>query len=592
MFSKSYRTRRYVQSNISLISGKGVYSVLPAAMQLIFNIRISMAAVLSFYDGDTRIECMNNLINVLFEPALTPYQTSCSAQFEKLIYDTHGALHLSQMLIQVQQMFVESLTFFVGASSLKCKQFQSEDGQQRLPTANSSCDNVPASNCHSEGAVNSFKHRPSNVPQLHHPNREGLTVFGRNATYNWYVNTCNDDHDTYSSAIRILFNQTQRAFATQRRICLGDINSKSYDNQLHKAAKDQAKNSRIKARNSKILENVEICSLIELDDTLFGLTSNKQRQILTTQLKIHKIKYKCHIPKFSKNTIKTSNDILKKALEKFIITRNEIDKAPPSKSNDDAVYFVCRQKYDDTQRDMLQCGACEEWFHQKCIKMTDAQFQYYSNHPWNCSTSGLKCSRDNTDRSPNSNKDINLNRVSKLECFAPFNLHICSDDMLSSNEWPDESINIVGGGLINLGNSCFMNASLQCLSFVPMLQQYCTQVDTSRCQHHHPFDLCALESISGLVPKLTSLGVREFYRPATLFHNLPSIRAGLRGGRQEDAHEFIGGLMEQIQNCDVNKHKYNQQSDGLQNTTAIHKIFGGYLVSIVIIVKTNYNTNA
>ena len=115
------------------------------------------------------------------------------------------------------------------------------------------------------------------------------------------------------------------------------------------------------------------------------------------------------------------------------------------------------------------------------------------------------------------------------------------------------SLGTMGAGLHNLGNSCFMNAVLQCLAHTPPLNNYMRRkVHSGKCarsQKQQPGGhFCSACRLEMLVLKMFSTGVNAF-PPKTFLEHLPVIARGFRQGRQEDAHEFLRCLLEHLTKC-------------------------------------------
>ncbi|XP_055980685.1 ubiquitin carboxyl-terminal hydrolase 17-like protein 6 [Sorex fumeus] len=88
----------------------------------------------------------------------------------------------------------------------------------------------------------------------------------------------------------------------------------------------------------------------------------------------------------------------------------------------------------------------------------------------------------------------------------------------------------VGAGLRNVGNSCYVNAALQCLTYTPALASW------------------AASGLHGGAPGqracCRACGVRQHIsralrRPGEVLEPCPSLLAGFHRQRQEDAHEFL-----------------------------------------------------
>lgn len=141
-------------------------------------------------------------------------------------------------------------------------------------------------------------------------------------------------------------------------------------------------------------------------------------------------------------------------------------------------------------------------------------------------------------------------------------------------EWTDLTQVRVGSGLQNLGNSCYMNAVLQCLTHTPVLAQWCLEGRHARARCASAANgafcaLCAFEKHVGAAMQAKKRTVS----PTTFARGLRQLSRGFRVGRQEDAHEFARCLTEAMRKSSLRK--------GAPKRTAIDCMFGGKLRSQV-----------
>ena len=108
----------------------------------------------------------------------------------------------------------------------------------------------------------------------------------------------------------------------------------------------------------------------------------------------------------------------------------------------------------------------------------------------------------------------------------------------------------VGGGLANLGNTCFMNSVLQCLVHTPAFNRYLERRQhSSKCKIRatRPRAFCLSCSLEELMRRTSALGPHgTAYAPRDIATALPDIARGFRLGRQEDAHEFMRCALERM----------------------------------------------
>uniref|UniRef100_A0A8C9IWF7 Ubiquitin specific peptidase 36 n=1 Tax=Piliocolobus tephrosceles TaxID=591936 RepID=A0A8C9IWF7_9PRIM len=134
----------------------------------------------------------------------------------------------------------------------------------------------------------------------------------------------------------------------------------------------------------------------------------------------------------------------------------------------------------------------------------------------------------------------------------------------------------VGAGLHNLGNTCFLNATIQCLTYTPPLANYLLSKEHARSCHQGSFCmLCVMQN--HIVQAFANSG--NAIKPVSFIRDLKKIARHFRFGNQEDAHEFLRYTIDAMQKACLNGcAKLDRQT---QATTLVHQIFGGYLRSRV-----------
>ncbi|CAK6438579.1 unnamed protein product [Pipistrellus nathusii] len=139
-----------------------------------------------------------------------------------------------------------------------------------------------------------------------------------------------------------------------------------------------------------------------------------------------------------------------------------------------------------------------------------------------------------------------------------------------------ERVYRVGAGLHNLGNTCFLNSTVQCLTYTPPLANYLLSREHTRsCPQGSFCMLCVMQN--HLVQAFANSG--NAIKPVSFIRDLRKIARHFRFGNQEDAHEFLRYTIDAMQKACLNGYaKLDRQT---QATTLVHQIFGGCLRSRV-----------
>ncbi|BAB08869.1 unnamed protein product [Arabidopsis thaliana] len=154
-----------------------------------------------------------------------------------------------------------------------------------------------------------------------------------------------------------------------------------------------------------------------------------------------------------------------------------------------------------------------------------------------------------------------------------------SSDLLEHGFEPDLTFSItfrkIGAGLQNLGNTCFLNSVLQCLTYTePLAATLQTAAHQKYC---HVAGFCALCAIQKHVRTARQANGR-ILAPKDLVSNLRCISRNFRNCRQEDAHEYMINLLECMHKCSLPSGVPSESSDAYRRSL-VHKIFGGSLRS-------------
>eukprot|EP00043_Microstomoeca_roanoka_P007322 m.70540 g.70540 ORF g.70540 m.70540 type:complete len:1110 (-) comp13779_c1_seq1:178-3507(-) len=145
----------------------------------------------------------------------------------------------------------------------------------------------------------------------------------------------------------------------------------------------------------------------------------------------------------------------------------------------------------------------------------------------------------------------------------------------------------VGAGLGNLGNTCYLNATLQCLTYTPALANLCLSSYYQRTHAAQPgFD--AMKIVELHVVRALS-NPKKSILPKPIINHLRQINKHFRHHQQQDAHEFFICLLDAMQKALLAG--YSKLDRLVQETTLVHHIFGGYLRSTIQCGRCHHNSN-
>ncbi|KDR83978.1 hypothetical protein GALMADRAFT_688867 [Galerina marginata CBS 339.88] len=141
-------------------------------------------------------------------------------------------------------------------------------------------------------------------------------------------------------------------------------------------------------------------------------------------------------------------------------------------------------------------------------------------------------------------------------------------------------------GLYNSGNTCFLNSALQCLLHTPPLLKLVISHKKDDCRINSGFCMsCNLRLVA-----LKAHTDKAAFTPFQITNNLQVIAKHMRKGRQEDSHEFLRYAIDALQKSCLAGYPPKLDSK-LQETTWVHKLFGGRLRSRVTCRDCGHNSD-
>jgi ubiquitin carboxyl-terminal hydrolase 36/42 len=201
----------------------------------------------------------------------------------------------------------------------------------------------------------------------------------------------------------------------------------------------------------------------------------------------------------------------------------------------------------------------------------------------------------------NTTNDVILTTINQQSVIKHSTSKINSSSLMMN--W--EIVKDRGSGLINLGNTCFINASLQCLANTPPLVQWLLS------NSHHQYCrmklekrfclFCEAERIVKLIHSKTSYSSSMGpANPNNIARRIKDISKTFRFGRQEDASEFLICLIDKIVEACLRSSQPPERlrpSSGTSyeqlchSQTFLHDLFGLVLRSRVICSRCRHTSD-
>ncbi|KAK0172824.1 hypothetical protein PV328_006095 [Microctonus aethiopoides] len=136
----------------------------------------------------------------------------------------------------------------------------------------------------------------------------------------------------------------------------------------------------------------------------------------------------------------------------------------------------------------------------------------------------------------------------------------------------------VGAGMYNVGNTCYLNSTLQALFHVPALVNWLLSDShhNLKCEQNEGGGeclTCAMAKTLQFSHEKSGNAIKPFY----IYNKLKLICRTMVPGQQEDAHEFLRYLLEGMERAYLHRHKAGKLESYSKETTPINQIFGGYI---------------
>ncbi len=174
--------------------------------------------------------------------------------------------------------------------------------------------------------------------------------------------------------------------------------------------------------------------------------------------------------------------------------------------------------------------------------------------------------------STSSSEDADSTRVNPRESLCRY------ETVRKVADWKKPSR--AGAGLHNLGNTCYLNSVIQCLTHTAPLAGLCLNGYFSR--RIKASNESSLNIFVCHVQRALSKHGGGAFAPKSIIRKLRTYSRTFRVGRQEDAHEFLRTFLGSLQkSCLRASGRSSDDVSPVAETTSIYHVFGGYMESQV-----------
>ncbi|PON87411.1 Ubiquitinyl hydrolase [Trema orientale] len=135
----------------------------------------------------------------------------------------------------------------------------------------------------------------------------------------------------------------------------------------------------------------------------------------------------------------------------------------------------------------------------------------------------------------------------------------------------------VGAGLMNLGNTCFINSVLQCFTHTVLLVQGLLSCNHAMACGRGFEDFCVLCALYHHI-QLSMKSSGGIISPFKFVNNLNYFSSSFLRYQQEDAHEFLQCFLDKLERCFLDS-KTKENSLTSPDENLVQKVFGGRLLS-------------